>query len=392
MQENFGFYSSISNDFLKNLGSEVEKKSLADFLQEKIRPQLFDTSYCDKIGGLKKRFLTEIIKLEQYLHKTKYKTSYLNDLETLKKIAEAIYELLEKHWELYKYQSSHASNEALISFILEMDRIQIGWDAYREKYIVISTLLKSADTTELEKEQALLTVKYHLPEKVPFTLEMANSFYNFLQFVFTFVLKVHNCEEGEYQLSLHSLEVRSPITCTLITPAKLQQSYNKFLSYLSVDVLKRETLVKYAMEVVRLQQVQPLPKNSLTSYHKNISKFLKALHPEGYLSVSLNEGTSSIKLLSNLCLEMEKLDIRYSDLLTNASENMARDKVAGQKRDVSTEQKKTTPEPTVIKPTPKPAVKPAAKIVARPAAAESIGKSTVKIDVENKEHINFLTS
>jgi hypothetical protein len=151
-----------------------------------------------------------------------------------------------------------------------------------------------------------------------------------------------------------------------------------------VDVLKRETLVKYAMEVVRLQQVQPLPKNSLTSYHKNISKFLKALHPEGYLSVSLNEGTSSIKLLSNLCLEMEKLDIRYSDLLTNASENMARDKVAGQKRDVSTEQKKTTPEPTVIKPTPKPAVK--------PAAAESIGKSTVKIDVENKEHINFLTS
>ncbi len=391
MQESFGFYISICNQFFKNLGSEVESKTLDQFLQKKIRPKLFETEYCDGISELKKKFLTEIIKVEQYIQGSNYNTAYLNDLEALKKVADAIYELLEKHWELYRYQDSKVDSQTLISFILEIDRIGIGWDAYLEKYIVISTLLKSADTTTIKAGQSLLTIKYHLPEGTPFTLEMANSFNSFLKFVFEFVLKVHNYEEGAYQLSLHSQEVRTPITCTLVIPENLRESYHKLLSYLSMDVLKRETLVKYAMEVVRLQQLKPLPKTSITSYHKNISKFLKALHPQGYVTVDSNEKANSVEMLANLCVEMDDLDIRYNDLLIGASESMARDKTDDKAEGARSldQDKPTLPQVKSKNPATLESVvvkKPAGVVKTKPPS------STVKIDIKEKEHINFLTS
>jgi len=361
MQNTFGFYNSICGDFFENLGSQVAQNSLDIFLQDELRPRLFEQEICAGIGERKKSFLTEIIKLEQFIQGENYTSELLNDLESLKQVADAIYELMQNHWELFKYESSHVNSQTLISFILEIDRIGIGWDAYLEKYLAVSRLLNAAKIERLPEGQALMTVKYHLPPQEAFTLDMATAFHQFLQVAFDFILKAHGKGKESPKLALHSLEVSNPIACTLIVPQEFLGSFEKLLGYLSVDVLKRDTLVKFVMEVVRLGQAKPLAKASVNTIQKNIAKALKALHPEGFFSVNQNENADSVELLTTLCEEMDRLKIRYKDLLSGSTSLLVRNR-------------KEQMEAELMK------------------SQEDLVVSTVTIDVEKKEHINFLTS
>lgn len=361
MKKTFGFYTTLCNDFLSNLGSQIESKTLDQYLNEEIKPRLFKSDYCNDIEKVKRQFFAENIKLEQFIKESGFKEDYLNDLQALKKVSDAIYELLQKHWELYRYQNSVVDSKMLVSFILEIDRIGIGWDSYLEKYLAVSRILATNGDNPIKEGCGPLEIKYHLPENTDFDLKISSDFIQFLQVAYEFIQQIHNPEDKpEASLEIVTFETLRPINCVLMVPVEFLNSYKRFLNYLSVDVLKRETLIKFVMEVLRLQQEVEVPKAKLTPFQKKISKQLSLLHPEGYFSVNLEEDEDSVSILSTLCGEMEQLEIKFSDMLTGSTNRLSRNRVPKGK---------------------------AVKLNKKTGSA-----STVKLNVKQKEHINFLTS
>ncbi|MBU3914341.1 hypothetical protein KKA14_02310 [bacterium] len=386
MQETFSFYTSLCNDFFSTLGSHVEANTLSNYLQNEIRPRLFDPEHCKNIEKLKKQFLAENIKLEQFIQETNFKQDFLNDLTSLRKVSDAIYELLQTHWEFFKYEKSVANNEAITRFILEIDRIGIRWDSYLEKYLAVSGILKAVSGDTQKEGYTSLSVQYHLPQDADFTIEMSTNFVQFLQLVFEFVLKTHDAPDNSDALVVSSLEVRNPVHCVLLVPDPFIQSFKKFLGYLSVDILKRETLVKFVMEIVRLQEGKEIPKAAIANFQKKIAKQIESLHPEGYLAINEKDAEDSVKLLSSLCNEMDRLKIEYNDLMTASTNRLARNRTKPLSQ-LSLFAKKLAPiaEEKELK-----------KVEAPPPEKQAVAKpemeSTVKLNVKKKEHIQFLTS
>ena len=326
MDETFEFYTQLCNDFFAGIGNHVEENTIGDFLQEEIRPRLFDPEYCRTVEKTKKQFLAENIKLEQFIEKSQFNQDFLNDLSALKKVSDAIYELLQTHWEFFKYEKSVASNEILVAFILEIDRVGIRWDSYLEKYLASSSILKEAGG-ELQKDgYTNILIQYHFPESVAFSIDMCANFANFLNAVFDFVIKIHDDDEV-LELEVSAIEGKNPVSCIIAVPDIYVKSFKDLLHYLSVDVLKRETLVKYVMEVVRLREGKEITRQAITVFQKKIAKQLGLLHPEGFLSVDQNESDDSVTLLTALCEEMDRLNIEYSDMLIGASDRLARNRI-----------------------------------------------------------------
>ena len=331
MKKTFGFYAILCNEFLSNLGAGIENHTLDQFLQDKIRPQLFNVGHCKNIETIKRQFLAENIKLEQFINENNYKQDFLNDLNSLKKVSDAVYELLQKHWELYKYEKSNVNNQVLVSFILEIDRVGIAWDAYLEKYLAVSRILTTKSQEVQKPGYNSVEVSYHLPETTDLNLKAGSRFIEFLQLAFEVILKIHNQSDADVNIEILSLDATKPINCVLRVPEHLAESYKRFLNYLSVDVLKRETLVKFVLEVLRLQ-------------------------------------------------------INFKELLSGSNQRLVRNRLQPA---ISSSQQP----PQVGQKSAKVASKPVGKAISG-GKNEEKGKeeSTLKIDVKNKEHINFLTS
>ena len=392
MKQTFGFYTSLCNEFFTNLGSHVEANTLSHYLQSEIRPKLFDPKYCKDIETVKKQFLAENIKLEQFLGENDFDQDFINDFNLLRKVSDAIYELLQTHWEFFKYEKSVASNEAIIAFILEIDRIGIRWDAYLEKYLAISGLLKAVAGEAQKTDYSALGVQYHLPENTQFTLDLCTTLIEFLKACYEFVLKVHDKSEDSSELEITNLMAGNPVNCELLVPTPFVESFSKFLGYLSVDVLKRETLVKFVMEIVRLQQGKEIPKTAIANFQKKISKHLNQLHPEGYFTINNEDSEDSVQLISALCNELDQFKVEYKDMLTGSTNRMARNRNKPLSQ-LSPIAKKIDPvgeaeEDGAILVPPGPSAKSENKSVPEEPQPES----TVKIDVKNKEHIQYLTS
>ncbi|MBT3226267.1 MAG: hypothetical protein HOK67_20390 [Deltaproteobacteria bacterium] len=376
MQETFGFYTQLCNDFFANFGKHVEANTLGHFIQNEIRSRLFDQEYCKSIEKTKKQFLAENIKLEQFIEANDFKDNFINDLNALKVVSEEIYDLLQTHWEFFKYEKSVANNEVLIAFLMAIDRVGIRWDSYLEKYLAISSVLKSAGG-EIQKEGfTQLLVKYHLSEDFSFSIEMAANLNQFFKEAYEFVLMVHGDAETGRELEIATLDVQNPVNCILLVPSEYFESYQKFLSYCSVDVLKRETLLKFVMEVVRLQQGKELPKTAVTNFQKKIAKPLNALPLDSFFSVEANETQDSVNILTALCHEMDSLEITYKDMLTGATDRLARNR-----KQALSEMTSSAINQVTVK-----------KKVETKSEKKSEEESTVKIDIKNKEHIQFLTS
>ncbi|NQU65168.1 MAG: hypothetical protein HQ517_12925 [SAR324 cluster bacterium] len=379
MQETFGFYTKLCHDFFSIFGKHVEASTLGHFLQNDIRPRLFDQEYCKTIEKTKKQFLAENIKLEQFIETNDFIDNSINDLNALKTVSEEIYELLQTHWEFFKYEKSVANNEVLIAFLLEIDRVGIRWDSYLEKYLAISSILKTVGGEVSKKGFTPLTVKYHLTGGINFSIEMANNLNQFFKEAYDFVVKVHGEPEAGLELQISALEVQNAVNCILMVPNGYFESYQKFLSYCSVDVLKRETLLKFVMEVVRLEQGKEIPKITVTNFQKKIAKPLNDLPPEGYFSIEANETEDSVNILAALCSEMDRLEMTYKDMLIGATDRLARNR-----KQALSEMTSSAIAQTAVKK--KVEVKPEKK------SDDQAGESTIKIDVKNKEHILHLTS
>ena len=326
MKHTFGFYASICDEFLANLGEHVENGTLDDYITNDLKPRLFDTDYCQTIEEIKKKFLAENIKLEQFITDNNFQESYLNDLDGLKEVADAIYNLLQKHWELYKYENTVVNHKELITFIQDIDRVGIGWDSYLEKYLAVSKILTTHSEQVAKEGFKAIEVSFYLPENECFSVSVMTHFITFLQESYDFILKVHNMDKST-PLEIHSIEAQKPISCTLILPEVLADTFKKFLNYLSVDVIKRETLFKFVVEIVRLQQKKEMTKPAIANFQKKIVKQLDQLPKGCFLSTDNNQNADSVTLLSKLVSELETLDVQFKELLTGSTNRLARNKV-----------------------------------------------------------------
>lgn len=377
MQKNFGFYASLCNHFFTHLAPRLEQGKLNELLQAEIKLRLFDPNFCQGLEESKKQFLAEIIKLEQFIATGRYEIQYLNDLEALKAVANNIYELLQSHWELYKYQRQELTTARLISFVLEIDRISIGWDAFLEKYVAVSKLLKETGVMPVKPGLTPLKLHYHLPPGQGLSLQGNLDLMQFLLAAYEFVALVHGVDlhdaaaPGPELLNQESLQ---PISLILWVPEAMAQSFAKLLNYLSIDVIKRETLVKYVMEVVAMGQGQEPAKTAMAASQKKLAKLLEAFPQGAYLSIDEQEMADSVQLLAKLTLEMDRIQVDYKDLLQAANRRLARNQRIAD----------------AVGP-----VQPAspALAVAKPGEApkKAVGDG-VKIDIAGKEHHGFLTS
>lgn len=378
MQKTFGLYSNLCSEFFANLAEQVQSGGLDLFLNDYIRKKLFNPEICLSLEGNKKRFLAESIKIEEFIKESDFNFDFLIDLEALKRGADQIYELFQKHWELYKYQDK-VDKQSLINFILDIDNIAIGWDSYLEKYLTIGKLLEMTEADSGKKNYTTIEAKYHMPETENFSLDELNTLLQFFQQLYAFVVKIVGPLEKKDKktLEITSLEVVNPVSCSLLIPDKYADSMKQLLRYLSIDVIKRETLFKYAMEVMRIQNDQKAPKASVTTFHKKLSKLLDSLKVDGYLSVDSNEDEDSVQILKDLCREMERLKVKYDSLLVSSATVLARSRIRnpGKKEEILNDEVKKT------------------ESVKKQETSKSEKKELEKkdLDLEKKEHIAFLT-
>lgn len=374
MKSNFGFYIELCNDFYSSLGAKVEQNRLHAYLQEELRPKLFNEEVTKNLEAVKKAFLGEIIKLEQFQDRQGAPAAQLNDLSELKAVADSIYELLQSHWEFYKYQKSVLNDRVLVAFIQEIDRIGICWDSYVEKYLAATRILGVAERLPERDSMGSVKVYYHLPQEAQFTLDMAGQLSALFGLAYDFVLEVHGHDKTQARpIEVLTFEAIHPVHYTLALPRELTDSFARLIDYLGIDVIKRETLVKYVMEVVQQQQGQDLPKPTLNSYLKKLSKCFDGLHPEGYLSIDPEEDRDSVSILSQLVGELERMKVEYKDLMQGAERRLARNRL---KSDAD------------------PATEAQLNAAAESQASEESSKdsSVSKISVAKKEHHGFLTS
>lgn len=392
MNRSFRFYTALCNEVHSNLGNLLQTNGGTNFLQTEIRTKLFDPIYCKSIEKTKKLFLAESIKLEQYIEEKQYKTNFLNDLDGLKKVSDSIYELLQTHWELYKYEKSVVNHQTLIRFINRIEEIGIEWDSYLEKYLAIGKLLKSGDRKKVDRDTNVVCVQYHLPEDVKLTLERVTQLNEFLQTAFEFVVKIYDRELEEYHLEVLNIDADRPYQFILKVPEPFASSFGKFLGYLSVDVLKRETLVKFVMEVVRLEQGKEISKNVLATFQKRIAKHLNAFHPDSFISVNQNESMDSVTILNNLCRDMDQLEIQYKDLLSGGTNRLGRNRFRTPESPASTSSQTSQKRVVAVKMPPLSTNSPSSKGEQKELRSKEKEPSNVKLNVPQKEHIGFLTS
>lgn len=385
MQETFGFYNELVTDFLGYLGEGVQNDQLSAFMQSKLRPKFFQAEFCQRIEETKKKFLSEIIKLEEFLNANEDLNKQLIDLGQLKDVANSVYELLQSHWELYKYQKQAVDNKVMVSILLEIDRIGIGWDAFLEHYLAILRLLKETGEQPNRSGKSPIKLHYHLPQGSGLPLSLLSNLNQFLEIAYELVCKVHDKEEAD-EVEVMLLEGDSPMGMMLWVPSELAASFAKLLGYLSLDVIKRETLVKYVTEVVSAGVGSDLPKQQMTQYQKKLAKQLEILPEEGYFSINEEEAMDSVQMLTGLVKELEKMNGQYKDLLTGVTGRISRNRLSQQAAPESAQPvQESTPgagQESASQPN-----RPASNQGSRPEEKDS----TVKLDVKEKQHLGFLT-
>ncbi len=368
MQQTFGFYADLSNHFIANLGTRLEQGRLNEFLSGELKVKLMEPAFCQGLEERKKQILAETIKLEQFIASGHLQLDYLNDLEALKGVSNNLYDLLTRHWEIYKYEKQAISPNHLVGLMQEIDRIAIGWDSYLEKYLAVGKLLRETGHFPEKKGFAPVKVYFHLLEGSPFDLEVSNQLNRFLFNAYEFVLLSHGLKADHSRPEILNQESLNPVSLLLWIPQDLAASFAKLLSYLSIEVIKRETLVKYVMEVVAAGSGKEVPKTVTLSYQKKLAKLLETLPAGSYFTIHEEEMADSVAMLTQLVHELDRFSIQYKDLLAATSKRI---------NHLRPQENKT------------PAKAPGPSTGANPKG-ESQGE--VKINVDQKEHHGFLTS
>ena len=142
MRSTFAYYSELQTHFHEQLPEHLHQSQLISLLNADIKPRLFNHSFCERIQESLKALRRAIIRLEDFRAAHPELPEYVNNLETLTKLGERVEALYQKHWEYYRYQSNVTEQE-LVTFLLEVDRIGYEWDVYLEGFSAAGGLVRA---------------------------------------------------------------------------------------------------------------------------------------------------------------------------------------------------------------------------------------------------------
>lgn len=308
MQQYFAFYTEQRNQFFTELNKANSNKTLAEIC-EYLRQSLFNIEHCKQLEGTKERFLFQKFNIKVFLENETANFEFATDLAH---IINKICDLLQTHIELYKYNKA-ADSTQLVALILKIDKIIIDWSTFSAKYSALLTLLKDSLPQTPSSTEELVEVFYNLPEEKQ-TPHLLTAWINFLTISAEFIANIMGLAETT-PCKIMQIEMSSPLRCLLSLPASNAKPFKQFCHYLNVDVLKRETLLKFSMEVLRLEQGSETSKTVILNFHKKLAKQLNLLHKEGSMDAIHHTPLNVVETLAELCKKLEKFSVLHSELL-----------------------------------------------------------------------------
>ncbi|MCZ6552238.1 MAG: hypothetical protein O7A67_00420 [SAR324 cluster bacterium] len=318
MRSTFAYYSELQAHFHEQLPEHLHQSQLISLLNADIKPRLFNHPFCERIQESLKALRRAIIRLEDFRAAHPELPEYVNNLETLSKLGERVEALYQKHWEYYRYQSNVTEQE-LVAFLLEVDRIGYEWDVYLEGFSAAGGLVRAMGGEPPPENTGTLRVAYQRAHPAHYAVQTLTSLMDFLRACYRFICAAHDLDAEAQPLTMLQVEIGDPVEMQLAVPQVAAESYRKFLQYLFLkDMLHRETLLKFVMEAI-LREYRPggaLAPAALQSHQKEISARLKALPPDGRFTISDRTfPDDGVRVMHEFIVALEERSIPHDALI-----------------------------------------------------------------------------
>lgn len=319
MDATFRPYTDLRNAFFGKLPDHLHQSELISFINVEIKARLFDEAFCTRVPDALKSLRRALIRLEDLREADGGAVpATVNDLATLADLGERIEALYQKHWEHYRYQD-RLTEDDVVAFILEIDRIGYAWDLYLTGYAAANGLIAGLSGQDCPQGMEPLDITYQREAPFHFAVGTLKAVMDFLESAYRFVATVSEVDAEARPLTLLQAEVAEPVRLRLGVPTEAAPGYRRLLQYLFLrDMLKREALLKVVFEATSKDagREKPLSPTALTNFQKDIGAQLKRLPEDGRFSISDRTFPDDrIQVLQEFTAHLDANSIGYDMLL-----------------------------------------------------------------------------
>lgn len=318
MNATFKYYRDTRAALFEGLPTKLHQSDLVNFVNNSLKERLFDPVFCETIQESLRSLRRLSIRLEDLRASEEQSPVFVHHLAELVRLAEAVENLYQQHWEYFRYQD-HVAEEEVVSFVLAIGNIERGWERYLAKHAATGELVEALSGIALPDEHSVVSVSYEQENISNFTVERLNSLTNYLAAIYSFVCAVSNVDAEQSPLGILHIEVGKPVQVQLALPKNLEAAYRKMLKHLFLkDMVKRETLLKFVFEEIQKEfsQGKTLSTQVLNGFQKKLAVFLKELPEEGIFRLSeYSFPEDNIRVLQSFTSSLEEKKINYEPLL-----------------------------------------------------------------------------
>lgn len=330
MRSTFAYYGELNSLFQERLPHHLHQSELIKLLNGDIRSRLFNHAFCERIQESLRTLRRAIIRLEDLRGRERELPDYVNNLETLQGIAERVEALYQKHWEYYRYQN-HLTEQALVEFLMEVDRIGYDWDVYLEGFTTARELVGAISGQPVPEGYVPVRIAYERDGAARFAVDSLKVLMDFLDVCYRFIGAVREVDPREQPLGVLQVEIAEPVEVRVAVPAGAEQAYRQFLQYLFLkDMLQREPLLRIVMEAVlkEFRSDYAGPPQGLNALQKELSAKVKALPSDGRFTISDRTfPDDSVQVMHDFFVSLERKDIAHDALLPGAEKGKRSGKV-----------------------------------------------------------------
>lgn len=318
MDAHFRHYSEIRTHFFQYLPKHLLQSELISLINVEIKERLFNKALCESIQDSLKSLRRALIRLEDLRNDQPGLSPFVNDLHRLSALGERVESLYQKHWEYYRYQN-RLSEEEIVIFLLEIDRIAYDWDIYLSRYAAAKGLADNLTSRQSPEGCASIRINYQQPTPQHFSVGTLKSLVDFLETGYRFISPLCDIDPTLHPLTLLQVEVSEPVVLVLAVPVEALDPYQRFLQYLFLkDMLKKESLLKVVFEAASKDagNDKSPPATVLTKFTKEMTSHLKNLPEDGRFTISNRTFPDDrVQVLREFTEHLEANNINYDKLL-----------------------------------------------------------------------------
>jgi len=335
MESTFTRYGEIRDLFFEHLPQHLHQSELVSLVNVEIKNRLFEQAFCERIPDALKSVRRAIIRLEDRRAAQRDGNPAVNDLERLTAVAERLEALYQKHWEYYRYQS-RLTEQDIVAFLLEVDRIAYDWDTYYEATASVGGLLEALHARPTPEDTAALHLTYHRDGAQHFAVGSVKSLMDFLEAGYKFICALYEIDPAERPLTLLQLDVADPVSLHLAVPAAAEPAYRRFMQYLFLkDLFKREALLRFVFEAVEKEagNEKRLSQTVMNGFQKDVSAQLKQLPADGRFTISDRTfPDDEVGVMQEFVDFLEAQEINYDSLVKPGEKSKSGGRVRNRKK------------------------------------------------------------